>query len=418
MTNKFQRPAGAYAGASGLANRTKYQDDATATPKRAISSAKVDGDLNYMIDALNLIDEASGARASIQERLDVSINADGTLKASVAGALDEWVVHINPGVMARVDNYTFTMTGDWRGIYQVNRRVKLTIAGKEYVGDVAQVSYAAGVTTLVCIDLLDSNGFGGLIGSVPTQIAYGPLTGGARGNTPRRFDGLKIPAGMDTYELKGVDTDMLVLRNGMTVAAFTEGGVYGHAYASVGTMALDDEVQAKLVPTGVLMPFAGGSAPQGWLLCAGQLINRFSYADLFAAIGTTYGAGDGSTTFAVPDLRGRTVFGLDNMNGTDAGRLSVANTLGGTGGAQTKSGSTDSYTLTIADIPAHTHDINAVSGTASTSTNGGPAMNADAGTGGTRVVSKSVGGGGGHSHGISNFDVLPPYMLLNWMIKV
>lgn len=417
MTTKFQRPAGAYAGGSGLANRTKYQDDATATPKRAISSAKMDGDLNYMIDALNLMDEASGARASIQERLDVSINADGTLKASVAGALDEWVVHLNPGAMARVDNYTFTMAGDWRGIYQPNRRVKLTIAGKEYVGDVAEANYAADVTTLVCIDLLDSNGFGGLIGSVPTQIAYGPLTGGPRGNTPRRFDGLKIPAGMETYELKGVDADMLVLRNGATVAAITEAGVYGHAYASVGTMALAEEVLAKLVPAGTIVPFAGASAPQGWLLCAGQTVNRFVYSSLFSAIGATYGAGDGSTTFAVPDLRGRMVLGLDNMNGTDAGRLSVANTRGAVGGAQTKSGSTDSYTLTVADIPAHSHDVNATSGAASNNP-GGTAMNADSGTGGSRVVSKSIGGGGGHSHAISNLDVLPPYMLLNWMIKV
>ncbi len=416
MTNKFQRPAGAFAGASGLANRTKYQDDATATPKRAISSAKVDGDLNYMIDALNLLDEASGARASIQERLDVSLNADGTLKASVAGALDEWIVHLNPGVMARVDNYTLTMTGDWRGIYQVNRRVKLTMVGKEYIGDVAEVSYAAGVTTLVCIDLLDSNGVIGLITSVPTQIAYGPLTGGARGNTPRRFDGLKIPSGTDTYELKGVDSDMLVIRNGTTVAGFSEAGVYGHAYESVGPDALTAEVVAKLLPAGVLMPFAGASAPTGWLLCAGQTVNRFTYASLFAAIGTTYGAGDGTTTFALPDLRGRTVFGLDNMNGTDAGRLSVANTLGGAGGAQTKSGSTASYTLTIADIPAHTHDANASYGAAANNPSG-VAVSYDSGTTGSRVVSKSVGGGGGHSHVISNFDVMPPYMLLNWMIK-
>lgn len=146
-------------------------------------------------------------------------------------------------------------------------------------------------------------------------------------------------------------------------------------------------------------------------------MNRFAHADLFAAIGTTYGAGDGSTTFALPDMRGRTVFGLDNMNGTDAGRLSVANTLGGVGGAQSKSGSTASYTLTVADIPAHSHDGNATYGAASNNPSG-TAMNYDAGTGGNRVVGKSIGGGGGHSHAISNFDVMPPYVLLNWMIKV
>ena len=416
MTMKYQRPAGAYAGASGLANRTKYQDDATATPKRAISSAKVDGDLNYMIDALNQLDVAKGARASIQERLEVSLNADGTLKASVAGALDEWIVHVSPGEMLRVDDNTLTMAGDWRGIYQVNRRIKLTLDGVEYVGDLAEVSYADGLTTLVCVDLLDVNGYVGVIGEAPTQIAYGPLTGGARGNTPRRFDGIKVPSGYITYELKGVDGDLLVLRDGATVAAVTEAGVVGHAYASVGVNALASDTLEKLVPAGAMMPFAGAAAPAGWLLCAGQTVSRALYADLFAAIGTTYGAGNGTTTFALPDLRGRSVFGLDNMNGTDAGRLSAANTLGGSGGSQTKSGSTDSYTLTLADIPAHSHDANAVYGAAANNPSG-TAVSHDTGTGGSRVVTKSIGGGGGHSHGLTALDVMPPYMLLNYIIK-
>lgn len=416
MTNKFQRPAGAYAGSSGLANRTKYQDDATATPKRAISSAKVDGDVNYMIDALNLLDEARGARASIQERLDVSINADGTLKASVAGALDEWIVHVSPGAMARVDDQTFTMAGDWRGIYQVNRRVKLTIAGMDYVGDLAEVSYAAGLTTLVCIDLLNSSGLAGLITAAPTQVAYGPLTAGERGNTPRRFDGLKIPSGLETYELKGVDGDMLFLRNGAAVGAVTEAGLVGHAYGSVARTALATDALERMVPAGVVVPFAGATAPQGWMLCAGQAVSRAIYADLYAVLGATYGTGDGSTTFNLPDLRGRTVFGLDNMNGTDAGRVSAANTRGGSGGSESKSGTTNSYTLTVADIPAHTHDANAVYGAAANNPSG-TAVSYDSGTGGSRVVTKSSGGGGGHSHGISNFDVMPPYILLNWMIK-
>lgn len=79
---------------------------------------------------------------------------------------------------------------------------------------------------------------------------------------------------------------------------------------------------------------ASTTTPAGWLLCAGQAISRTTYAELFAAVGTTYGAGDGSTTFNVPDLRGRTIAGLDNMNGTDAGRLDWANTLGTAGGQQ------------------------------------------------------------------------------------
>lgn len=91
------------------------------------------------------------------------------------------------------------------------------------------------------------------------------------------------------------------------------------------------------VPVGVVNPFAGATAPAGWLLCAGQLVSRTQYPVLFTTIGTTYGAGDG-TTFGIPDMRGRTVAGVDNMGGAAAVRLTTAVsaldglTLGATGG--------------------------------------------------------------------------------------
>lgn len=80
---------------------------------------------------------------------------------------------------------------------------------------------------------------------------------------------------------------------------------------------------------GLVLPYAGGSAPPGWLLCYGQAVSRATYAGLFEAIGTVYGTGDGSTTFNVPDMRGRVAAGKDNMGGTAAGRLNV-NTTGNT----------------------------------------------------------------------------------------
>jgi microcystin-dependent protein len=64
-----------------------------------------------------------------------------------------------------------------------------------------------------------------------------------------------------------------------------------------------------LVPTGVVLPFAGSIAPTGYLMAQGQLVDRVAYAALFGVIGTTYGAGDGSTTFALPDLRSRVPLG-------------------------------------------------------------------------------------------------------------
>lgn len=82
-------------------------------------------------------------------------------------------------------------------------------------------------------------------------------------------------------------------------------------------------------PSGAINAYAGATAPSGWLLCDGEEVSRASYADLFNVIGETYGAGDGSTTFNLPDLRGEFVRGLDNGRGIDAGR-----TLGSDQGSQ------------------------------------------------------------------------------------
>jgi microcystin-dependent protein len=105
---------------------------------------------------------------------------------------------------------------------------------------------------------------------------------------------------------------------------------------------------------GEIRTYGGTSAPTGWLLCYGQAISRTTYAALFAVIGTTYGSGDGSTTFNVPDLRGRFPLGQDDMGGSAANRVTSAAsgldgaTLGASGGAQT-------VTLSTSEVPSHTH---------------------------------------------------------------
>ncbi len=73
-------------------------------------------------------------------------------------------------------------------------------------------------------------------------------------------------------------------------------------------------------PTGSVTYFAAATAPTGWLKADGSLISRTTYADLFAVIGETFGAGDGSTTFALPDLRGEFIRGFDDGRGVDTGR--------------------------------------------------------------------------------------------------
>lgn len=84
-------------------------------------------------------------------------------------------------------------------------------------------------------------------------------------------------------------------------------------------------------PVGSVKMYAGSSAPSKWLFCQGQAVSRTTYAKLFAAIGTTYGAGDGSTTFNLPDFRGRTAIGA----GTGTASGATAHALGQREGAET-----------------------------------------------------------------------------------
>ena len=123
-----------------------------------------------------------------------------------------------------------------------------------------------------------------------------------------------------------------------------------------GTNPTDAATVSQGVPIGTVLDFAGSTAPEGYLLCFGQAISRSAYASLFSVIGTTYGAGDGSTTFNLPDFRGRVGAGRDNMGGTSASRLSFS--FGSQSGTLGASGGTLDYEyLTIPMLPAHNHNV-------------------------------------------------------------
>ncbi|MGB0574680.1 MAG: tail fiber protein [Alphaproteobacteria bacterium] len=115
------------------------------------------------------------------------------------------------------------------------------------------------------------------------------------------------------------------------------------------------------IPTGVMLDFASsGAVPSGYLLCDGSSVSRTTYADLLAAIATTWGVSDGSTTFDLPDSRRRVAVGAGGK-----GTGTLGNTLGDIGGSET-------LTLTVAEMPVHSHIITTYNISSSGQAQGGP----------------------------------------------
>ena len=121
--------------------------------------------------------------------------------------------------------------------------------------------------------------------------------------------------------------------------AVPAGGSAGQTLVKSSATNYDMAWSSPKMSAGIICPFGGSSAPTGFLMCNGQAVSRTTYAALFAVIGTTYGGGNGSTTFNVPDLRGRTVIGSNSSHA-----------LGSTGGAETVK-----LTKNESALPAHAH---------------------------------------------------------------
>lgn len=198
--------------------------------------------------------------------------------------------------------------------------------------------------------------------------------------------------------------------NALTDEEKNDGTIYFVTDGINGNVFLDDNT-----PVGTIAPYGGSTDPAYWLICDGRAVSRTTYAELFAVIGTTYGTGDGSTTFNIPDLRGNVAVGADTNY-----------ELGDSGGAETHLHATGNHTLTVAEIPNHTHAvtgglfwrtwgdasiINSSYASMASASSGSRFYNAGATSGG-------AGSNSGHNHGnTSTASNMQPYVVTNYIIK-
>tara|TARA_R100000908_G_scaffold56802_1_gene32377 strand:+ start:731 stop:1312 length:582 start_codon:yes stop_codon:yes gene_type:complete len=171
------------------------------------------------------------------------------------------------------------------------------------------------------------------------------------------------------------------------------------------------------IPTATIIPWSTASVPTGYLECNGQAVSRSTYSALFAIVGTTYGAGDGSSTFLVPDLSNNVAVGKSNNKA-----------LASTGGAETTTptgnigGSTANATLSTPQLASHGHNTGVFAGSTRMYYNAfsNPRFSPAAKNGG---ATGNAGSGGGHSHNMSATfsgdatSVVQPYLTVIYIIK-
>lgn len=172
-------------------------------------------------------------------------------------------------------------------------------------------------------------------------------------------------------------------------------------------------------PPGALMPFAGVNSPTGYLMCDGSAVSRTTYAILFGVIGTAYGAGDGATTFNIPDTRGYFLRGVDAGTGRDpdtASRGAAAsggNTGDAVGSVEGDTFGAHNHVINISD-PGHVHQVPAQNG-------GGGANGFNYASGGTSFTEPTIGAGtgiGASSNNTGGSETRPKNLYVNYIIKI
>ena len=242
--------------------------------------------------------------------------------------------------------------------------------------------------------IVESSGTGANVSLNVTCKGSGTL---ALGDATGNLEIALTSSGSVSFKRDSTTAEDIVVSGNLTSASAVLTNTSAAATTMSGTATVTSVTASgnvSFLPTGCVMWCAVSTIPAGWLSCNGQLVSRTTYAALFEVINTVYGAGDGSTTFALPDTRRRAIMGKGGtaVSGPD-------NTLGATGGAET-------HTLLSAEMPAHTHTNSRIvyaSGFTGSSgkANANSTFGSDTGT---------TGGGGAHAN-------MQPSMVMTCLIR-
>lgn len=225
----------------------------------------------------------------------------GVNDASLSASSGDWTNF--GGTPTFLSANSFSVTSDQRAIFQVNRRIKATCSAGLKYGSIVTSTYYSGVTTITLrMDSANALDIGltsvqyGLVettpSSIPVAVQTGTSTSGSSHQIYIDYDGTNLDLAVD-----------------------------GTTFGTTWPINISGTAAIQVLPGSVIM-WASNTAPSSYLECNGAAISRTTYAALFAAIGTVFGSGDGSTTFNIPDLRAQFVRGWDHGQNIDQTAIS------------------------------------------------------------------------------------------------
>jgi microcystin-dependent protein len=352
----------------------RFQD--LSANKQGLPSAELDGELNGL--------------AAYVSGLSI-----------IQAPVSEWQQDV--GTPTHTSGTTFTLAGDQTAIYMTGRKLQFSLTGPLVYSTVVGSTYSGG-TLLTTVTIEDS-----VLDPNLDIVWYGIISAGPESSLPTN----QIPDDAVNYLHKdgsvALDNDSGVVGTNTVAAEWNVGKVNAVDEIEIGdenapivlnssaAPLWDDGTSraAILIPGEMKMWATDTFVPDGWLLCQGQEVSRTTYAALFANIGVAWGIGDGSTTFNLPDAKGRSPIGVGLGTATDA----TLKSIGDTGGFET-------HQLTVAELASHLHSYNRSN--YANDNSGSLSLGIDGVT--TSFNTDSTGGDTPHNN-------LSPYFAVNFIIK-